>query len=29
VYIVFDSDVMLKLGVYRGMVRLKAFLEGR
>jgi len=29
VYIVFDSDVMLKLGVYHGMVRLKAFLEGR
>jgi hypothetical protein len=29
VYIVFDSDVMLKLGVYRGMLRLKAFLEGR
>jgi hypothetical protein len=29
VYIVFDSDVMLKLGVCGGMVRLKAFLEGR
>jgi hypothetical protein len=29
VYIVFDSDIMLKLGVYRAMVRLKAFLEGR
>ena len=29
VYIVFDSDLMLKLGVYRGMLRLKAFLEGR
>jgi Domain of unknown function (DUF3854) len=29
VYIVFDSDIMLKLGVYRAMVRLMAFLEGR
>jgi hypothetical protein len=29
VYIVFDSDVMLKLGVYRALGRLKAFLEGR
>jgi hypothetical protein len=29
VYLVFDSDIMLKLGVYRAMVRLKAFLEGR
>jgi len=29
VFIVFDSDVMLKPEVYRAMVRLKAFLEGR
>jgi hypothetical protein len=29
VYIVFDSDVVLKPEVYHGMVRLKAFLEGR
>jgi hypothetical protein len=29
VYIVFDSDIMLKPGVYRAMVRLMAFLEGR
>jgi hypothetical protein len=28
-YIVFDSDVMLKPGVYKAMLRLKAFLEGR
>lgn len=29
VYIVFDSDVMLKPGVHEAMRRLKAFLEGR
>jgi Domain of unknown function (DUF3854) len=29
VYIVFDSDVMLKPQVYKAMVRLKAFLESR
>ncbi|MDQ3862955.1 MAG: DUF3854 domain-containing protein [Actinomycetota bacterium] len=29
VYIVFDSDIVLKPEVYSGMVRLKAFLEGR
>jgi len=29
VYVVFDSDVMLKPGVHAAMVRLKAFLEGR
>ena len=29
VYIVFDSDVMLKPQVYAALVRLKAFLEGR
>jgi hypothetical protein len=29
VYIVFDSDVMLKPEVYRAMARLKAFLESR
>ena len=29
VYIVFDSDVMLKQEVYAALVRLKAFLESR
>ena len=29
VYIVFDSDIVLKPEVYRAMVRVKAFLEGR
>ena len=29
VYIVFDSDVMLKPRVHKAMVRLKAFLESR
>jgi hypothetical protein len=29
IYIVFDSDVMLKPGVHEAMRRLKAFLEGR
>jgi 3'-phosphoadenosine 5'-phosphosulfate sulfotransferase len=29
VYIVFDSDIMLKLEVYRAMLRLKKFLEER
>ncbi len=29
VYIVFDSDVMTKISVYRALARLKAFLEGR
>ena len=29
VYVVFDSDVMLKPGVHAAMVRLKAFLEAR
>jgi hypothetical protein len=29
VYIVFDSDVMVKPGVYAALVRLKAFLESR
>jgi Domain of unknown function (DUF3854) len=29
VYIVFDSDIMLKPEVYKAMVRLKAFLESR
>lgn len=29
VYIVFDSDVMLKMEVHAALVRLKAFLEGR
>jgi hypothetical protein len=29
VYIVFDSDVMTKVGVYGALARLKAFLEGR
>ena len=29
VHIVFDSDIMLKPGVYEAMRRLKAFLEGR
>ena len=29
VYIVFDSDVMLKPEVHKAMVRLKAFLESR
>jgi hypothetical protein len=29
VYIVFDSDVMLKQEVYAALARLKAFLEGR
>ncbi len=29
VYLVFDSDIMLKVPVYRAMLRLKAFLEGR
>ena len=29
VYVVFDSDVMLKPEVYRAVVRLKSFLEGR
>jgi hypothetical protein len=29
IYIVFDSDVMLKKEVYSALVRLKAFLESR
>ncbi len=29
IFIVFDSDITLKVPVYRAMIRLKAFLEGR
>lgn len=29
VFVVFDSDVMLKKEVHSALVRLKAFLEGR